>query len=1070
MKRTLCLSLALMLLMALFCATASAEPGGACGENIAWSVDLELDMDLSIYGVEGATGPMRDYSLTEPSPFNDSLGVTWATIWPSVTHIGSYAFAGYSTLDHVIIINDDVTFGENPFLGCSSELELWARPRSTAQAYARANSIRFHPLGITGACGENVTWSLNNYTLIIDGTGSMEDYASAADTPFQNDLPIERVLIRGGVTHIGAHAFDGLDILDSITIHNPEISFGADALHGCDLGMTLYGSDGSTTEAYAESEGFPFANPSCGDYLTYSFDSTGKMTVSGTGATWAYPDADSPFWQDKSITAVEFSEGVTDIGSHFIGFCENLSTATLPDTLESIGDSVFFICGRLASARLPANLQTVGRDAFWGCDMLSHVNIPANTLNLGSNAFGRCSGLVSIGISNPTLSIGEGCFSYCTALRGMVGWPDSTAQALAAELNVDYTAWKTSGTCGDNTSWSINLDTRTGYITGTGATWDYDNILSDRPFAPFFDEDLIRTAVVGEGVTALGRGLFTHAVNLQNVTLPTTLESIGELCFAYCDSLRTVPLPTGLQTIGSSAFRGSEKLFNLILPYSLRSIGDNAFQNCVGLGGLIFNGNDVSFGSGVFDGCRYGFVFYCYSDSTARSYARAHGFPVDLPQCGPNTKLDRDRAGKVTVLGSGEMYSGFGSPFVDDPSVLSAELQEGVTSVSSSLFYGCTNLANVSLPSTLTRLGGNAFRECTSLTELTIPAKVTEIGDDAFNGCTALQSVKIYNRSANIWADAFADCPKLTISGWAGSTAKSYAEAHSIPFAELNELSPCGDNVGWRFDPASGTVTISGSGPMWDYPHGGEDSPFRNDRSVRRVVVESGVTSIGAYFFDGCRMLDSISLPAGLTGIRRSAFNYAIITELSLPEGLEEIGAYAFANCGGLAAVSFPESLRTIDENAFMYCVSLQSVTLPQSLTDLGCYAFWRCAKLGSVTILSRSAAIDASAFDDCADGPVIYGRTDSTAQIFASENSLTFLALDPEPDFCLPSALSVLEEDAFRGVDAEAVVFPEGIRTIIGNPFADSGLRCVYGYPGSAAEVFASAYGYFFVPLGDGQ
>ncbi len=73
-----------------------------------------------------------------------------------------------------------------------------------------------------------------------------------------------------------------------------------------------------------------------------------------------------------------------------------------------------------------------------------------------------------------------------------------------------------------------------------------------------------------------------------------------------------------------------------------------------------------------------------------------------------------------------------------------------------------------------------------------------------------------------------------------------------------------------------------------------------------------------------------------------------------------------------------------------------------------------------------------------------------------------------PESFLTLPAVLTEIGSEAFTGVAAEAVRIPASVAAIEGDPFAGSRVRFVYGTPGSAAQSFAEANGYIFVPVGD--
>ena len=138
-----------------------------------------------------------------------------------------------------------------------------------------------------------------------------------------------------------------------------------------------------------------------------------------------------------------------------------------------------------------------------------------------------------------------------------------------------------------------------------------------------------------------------------------------------------------------------------------------------------------------------------------------------------------------------------------------------------------------------------------------------------------------------------------------------------------------GDNITWTLDDA-GTLTISGEGEMADYY-----SPWYDQKeSIKRVVIENGVTSIGANAFRDC------------TGL----------TSVTIPDRVISIGYYAFNGCTGLTSVTVPDSVTSIGDYAFHDCTGLTSVTIPNSVTSIGGSAFSGCTGLKEVIYNARAA------------------------------------------------------------------------------------------------------------------
>ena len=125
----------------------------------------------------------------------------------------------------------------------------------------------------------------------------------------------------------------------------------------------------------------------------------------------------------------------------------------------------------------------------------------------------------------------------------------------------------------------------------------------------------------------------------------------------------------------------------------------------------------------------------------------------------------------------------------------------------------------------------------------------------------------------------------------------------------------------------NGTLTVSGNGAMEDYPN--LDQPWENNKGdITSVVVESGVTTVGALSF--C--------------------NFGKITSVTLPEGLTSIGTRSFLSCSKLTSITIPSTVTSIDAEAFYSCTSVTDVNLyadPANLTwnEDGCDDFNRNPK-----------------------------------------------------------------------------------------------------------------------------
>ena len=187
----------------------------------------------------------------------------------------------------------------------------------------------------------------------------------------------------------------------------------------------------------------------CGDHLTWTLDTEGLLTISGTGPMKNYNSSlygYSPFYDRDDIRNVVIEDGVTSIGKNAFYLCGGINSVTIPESVTSINDDAFCIsgvssitipdsvtyigegafeyCGSLTSLNIPASVTTIGKWAFSKCDGLTSINIPASVTTFGYGAFSFCDGLTSVVISEGVESIGDSAFYNCKNLRSVV-IPDS---------------------------------------------------------------------------------------------------------------------------------------------------------------------------------------------------------------------------------------------------------------------------------------------------------------------------------------------------------------------------------------------------------------------------------------------------------------------------------------------------------------------------------------------------------------------------------------------------------------------------------------------------------------------
>ncbi len=199
-----------------------------------------------------------------------------------------------------------------------------------------------------------------------------------------------------------------------------------------------------------------------------------------------------------------------------------------------------------------------------------------------------------------------------------------------------------------------------------------------------------------------------------------------------------------------------------------------------------------------------------------------------------------------------------------------------------------------------------------------------------------------------------------------------------------------------------GILTIRGVGEMKNWSSTG--SPWYKDKnSIQKVVIESGVVSVGTYAFHNC----------------------TVLTEVNLPSELESIGNYAFRNCTALPQVALPAGLKTLGNNVFEGCRLLAKVDLPTGLLSLGEYTFNNCGALAEIRIPDGITEIGRGTFQNCAALESIDLNQVITVNSYAFSSCTALAAIDLKN-------VNVLENNAFYRCDAlESIKIPSTVTTV---------------------------------------
>ncbi len=242
----------------------------------------------------------------------------------------------------------------------------------------------------------------------------------------------------------------------------------------------------------------------------------------------------------------------------------------------------------------------------------------------------------------------------------------------------------------------------------------------------------------------------------------------------------------------------------------------------------------------------------------------------------------------------------------------------------------------------------------------------------------------------------------------------------------------CGGGLTWTYK--NNVLTISnpgtGSGIMSNYNSG--KAPWYSNQSVRNsiktVVIEDGVKSIGQYAFQNCINLKNAEIPDSVTSIGNYAFyNCDGLTEIVISDSVTSIGSDVFNDCNNLEEVTLSENLTSIPNYTFYNCTNLNNVDIPDGVTSIGNYAFYNCDGLTEVVIPDSVTSLGTSVFSNC----------DNLKEVTLSKNITTipqnaFYNCDSLTEFDIPDHITTIGSQAFYDCDGlTEVVIPDSVTSL---------------------------------------
>lgn len=566
---------------------------------------------------------------------------------------------------------------------------------------------------LSGTCGDSVTWVINkrDSTMTISGTGPMTNYDS-----FNNRVPWEynrrefsKVIIEDGVTNIGDYAFSQCLDVRSVIIPQSVTRIGVSAF-----------SMGYYTNTALESIDIP-----------NSVDTIGACA----------------FENCHSLKSLIIPENVSYIGRRAFAYCLELYSVTFKSPIvpffgNGVFESSYHIkcyvpCGSkqqyyttLLSTETNTHVASILSDSTFNEVLDYTYEFRSNNTSKGS-----------IDIIQPPTCEDSSVIVFANANNEFEfsHWSDEEViNPRTIKLTQDTSLiafFKVSGMCGDSLNWSL-VDSILS-ISGSGPMYNFERFDSVPWYQYRYEIDSVilaegitsigdyafmwcpfRTLIIPEGVTTIGHQSICACKNLNVISLPNSLEFVGEDNFASCNSLPIDnnmryadtylveylggQIKNGTKFIGYYAYKANNAITSVNIPDGVEYIECAAFGGCSKLSSITLPNSIRRIKASAFSGTKISSIYIPDSVDIIENQVFA--------ECNMLTSLVIPS--HVKTVGE---YS-----FSYCNRLQSVVIEEGVENIKESAFAYCTALNVVKIPESVNHLGNSVFKSCGNLSQLYI--------------------------------------------------------------------------------------------------------------------------------------------------------------------------------------------------------------------------------------------------------------------------------------------------------------------------------------------------------------